>query len=536
MAYIWGDVMPNCVPVTLEKDSKKCCDLNFVIYKTPKLTKEQQDCQLPTTATTAKAPQIVVTATVAPMESITSQNALCCSNDIPSAGYSFVTPRHWTCFSKYDDISKKLSFVFLPHFQQGDDFEAATIQIKNFFTTAQAGTCMLDVQVEKFSLFLPDVVDSTFTIPVQKQHDSEILDFTANGSRENFFLHHSQPVLFQWNVIAQNGITLELLEDGNRYCSLSETTGTLQMDTRKENDHEYTLKMSLKYGEKTKSIVIKDTRWKKIGYAQGIQPNFTYQSRLQFFQNKAYVFYGENIYCSELNDQGIPQQWNLLCWYKGDVHYSDSASMVVCEGKIYLIGGKKENSREMFYSVYDIAENTGRWVDYDFGQEIGVMDGTATCQEVGDFWMVYLKQMEDTIFIFEYQPDWKMFVLTTLVTDDEPLRLAAVGLREGTLYLAFATSQWVIVKKYYREQYYPYMTLQSKQSPKWMQWVNGSNGMYLMTNEGIYHEERMECVESFQPPCEENAKPWYGWNGKEVVGLFQQESETEKPVLWTAEL
>ena len=72
MAYIWVDVMPNCVPVTLEKDSKKCCDLNFVIYKTPKLTKEQQDCQLPTTATTAKAPQIVVTATVAPMESITS--------------------------------------------------------------------------------------------------------------------------------------------------------------------------------------------------------------------------------------------------------------------------------------------------------------------------------------------------------------------------------------------------------------------------------------------------------------------------------
>ena len=57
---------------------------------------------------------------------------------------------------------------------------------------------MLDVQVEKFSLFLPDVVDSTFTMPVQKQHDSEILDFTANGSRENFFLYHSQPVLFQW--------------------------------------------------------------------------------------------------------------------------------------------------------------------------------------------------------------------------------------------------------------------------------------------------------------------------------------------------
>ena len=76
MAYIWVDVMPNCVPVTLEKDSKKCCDLNFVIYKTPKLTKEQQDCQLPTTATTAKAPQIVETATEAPMERQTNQKTL----------------------------------------------------------------------------------------------------------------------------------------------------------------------------------------------------------------------------------------------------------------------------------------------------------------------------------------------------------------------------------------------------------------------------------------------------------------------------
>lgn len=535
MAYVLVQILPNCVPIT-SGSTINYCNLDFTVYKAMELTEEQKNFpKLEQSQNIKEGPKIVIKAKTAPAGSIDSKEALCCSNDIPSAGYSFLAPHGWSCSTKYDQDAEELTFVFSAPVGGGDDFQAASIQMKDFFTTAQAGDCLLEVRVENFDLFVPDVTDCTFNVPIKKQYETEIIDFTANEMRTNFFLHHSLPVRFQWYVSGDLATRLELLQDGNVYCGLSDFSGEKVLKSRNSGDHNYTLKMSLRTGEKTRSITIQDTRWIKTGYAEGIQADFSRMNSVHFCGNMAYVLIGQDIYRSQI-ENGVPKIWEMWRSYKGDVVYSDTAQLAICGEQMYLIGGKKENSNELFYSVCDYGKETEEWKDCDLGQTVDMEGGIAEYQNSEDLWMVYLKQAEDTVILTEFDPKIKMFMATGIFSVEKSLRFIAAGIRDKNLYLAFATSGPVIIKKFNRGNYNKCCEWRIPESPEWMQWENGSIGMCLMTDLGIYEETTWNKIDRFQPSCAKESRPWCGCNDGKIISFFAEDSKENPAAIWTAEI
>lgn len=550
MAYIFVKILPNHIPVTAG-NPVHYSKLNFLIYKSEfppgekeKLikfqvknnnTEKEYDSQNGDNQKIKKGPRIVISAKTVPPGSCFSEDALCVSNDIPPAGYSFTAPEGWSCSYTYDNSANQVSFVFAAPAEGGSGFTAESVYLNSFFTTAQEGVCTLEVRVENFSKYVPSIDDCTFSIPLSKRYSLEILKFTANGLRGSFFLNHNLPSLFEWDVICDRDTPLQLLVDGTFDSALQEFTGERDMETREKGEHTYTLKMILPEGEKTESIKIKDTRWRKIERSCGLVPDFTKQNVLLSWKDNILVSYAGKVYQTTLDKDYKLDKWNLLTTYDGKVEYS-AAAAVVCEDKLFLIGGTKSDSGKMFYSVYDLSAEKGKWTDFHAGQFSTFAKGAAAgSSEERYFWIVYAKQTGDSIFFMEYMPEEKRFNATYML-EIAGIKSFAIGIRKDRLYLAVSTKDGILLKTWKRGEKDFCEAGRIAASPDWMQWIKGNNRMFLMTDKGLYQENGWENIEDFQPSCPAGNFLWSGDNGGRIVSLISAGEDSENYEVWVTDI
>lgn len=370
MSYILVKVFPNYIPITTGSVSHYC-DLDFVIYKCETQTVSGGEIEDFREAwergSIHEGPRVVISAKSVPPGSIRSDDALCFSTDIPASGYAYAEPEGWDCSHTYNAETSGLSFTFRPPAERVSAFQAASIKIKSFFTTAQAGVCALQVRVENFGQFLPDVQDCTFTIALNKKYGLEILSFEANGMSGKFFLNHHLPVTFRWNMVCDTDTDFVLLEDDCRNLGAQGFCGEKNLEQRERGDHTYTLKMILPEGDKTRSIMIRDTRWRKLEDACSIVPDFSRQGYLLEYEKALYMFYDKKVYKSSLSKEYVLSDWTLLGSYDGNVIFSADTKPVICDGKLYLIGGKKKDGSQMFYTVCDLTAKSCSFQEFDTG-------------------------------------------------------------------------------------------------------------------------------------------------------------------------
>lgn len=552
MAYIFVRALPNHIPVTVGTPVHYG-QIEFLIYKSDlpprekdRFTQFQEICdedgQEPKYDSSGedvkeikKGPRIVISAKTALPGSIFSEDALCLSSDIPSVGYSFTAPDGWSCSQTYESSTKQVSFIFAaPTTAGGSSFTGASIKLNSFFTKAQAGVCTLEVRVENFSKYVQDVKDSTFSIPLSKRYYLEILNFTANGLRGNFYLNHGLPSLFEWDAVCDLDTPLELLVDGTFYSALQEFTGEKIIETRDKGDHTYTLKMSLPEGEKTESIKIKDTRWRSIGSTEGITPDFTAQNSLLSWKNNVLVFHAGKVYEAILDKNYELSKWTVLTSYDGEVQYSNAAASVIYHDELHLIGGTKSGSDRLFYSVFDLKAETEKWTDYNTGQFSMLADGAAAASSRSP-WMVYAKQTGDSILFLEYVPEKHRYVgvYTTEITG---LKSFAIGMRGVVLYLAVFTGEEIILKTWQQGESQFREAGKIVESPVWMQWINGNSEQFLLTNEGLYQENGWKNIEDFQPPYPAETFSWVGNSSGRIISLISQGEKSELYEGWATDV
>lgn len=537
MAYIFVRTLPNCVPVTSGGQIHYCV-LEFVIYKSEAMPgKESKITDFKETESIKKGPRIVISGQTLSTQKPHSEAAFCMSEDIPAAGYSFTAPDGWGCSHTYDSNTGQLSFILNAPVGGGSSFTAASIKINSFFTTAQEGVCTLKVSVENFSQYVPDITDSTYTIPLSKKYNLEILNFTANGHKGKFYLNHNLPVMLHWDVVCDLDTPLQLLADHVFHSALQQFTGEKEIAAREAGNHEYTLKMILPGGEKTENIAIKDTKWREIGGVKGISPDFTKQNRLFTFEHMILTFYNSKVYKASLGKDYVLSEWSVLCSYNGEVKYTDHVIPAVCGNTLYLSGGTKANSNELFYSAYDLKDESKTWVDYKAGQFSEMSEGALAGDSLdsGEPWLVYGKQLGDTILFMEYRVDRKVFY-ATLSLDFQGLKYFSLEMREGVLYLAAATGQEIVIMTKEHPDIDFCKTGRIQAVPVWMQWIRGNNGMFLLTDKGLYREKDWVNTEDFHPPYSKGSYPWCGGCDGKILSLISGEDLTDTSVAWATDI
>lgn len=542
MAYIFVRFLPNHIPVTTGNPVHYSA-LEFQIYRSEVPLGEEdkiigfQEAEGSSGEQIKKGPRIVISARTAPPGSISSEDALCLTSDIPLEGYSFTAPPGWSCSHTYERNAGQVSFLFHAPTEGGSGFTATSIKLNSFFTMAQAGVCALQIRIENFSAYIPDVQDSTFSIPLSKRYHLEILNFTSNGRRGKFFLNHSLPALFQWDVVCDMDTPLELLTDGTFYSALQEFTGEKMMEKRERGDHTYTLKMILPAGEKTESVQIKDTCWRRVEDKGGMEPDLTTQNVLLSWKKTLLVFYTGKVYQTTLTKDYDTLEWRILTSYDGGVQYPSVTAAAVCKGKLYLAGGTKSGSDKMFYSVYDLSSESGKWADYDAGQ-FAMMTGGVLAGDRGkltDLWMIYAKRIENFIYLMEYIPEKAIFTATHVLSF-EGIKTFAVEIRRGLLYLAVSTEDGILVETWEQGEKDFCEVGKIGESPVWMQWIRGNNKMFLLTDQGLYRENGWDCIEAFYPYSPEEMPLWCGVSNGRIVCLITKEEDVRKYEVWATDI
>lgn len=530
MAYIYVQTIPNHIPVSSGLPIHYC-DLEFMIYKSEKLCGQTGNA---IGRKIKKGPQILITAKVMPAQSKKTDDALCIASDIPSGGYSFTVPQGWGCSGKYDSEAGTLTFVLTAPLEENSSFTAAAIKINSFFTTAQAGVCTLDICVENFSLFVPDVQDSTFSIPLAKNYNLEILDFTANGQKGASFLNHAIPAVLHWNAVCDSDTPLHLLADGIFDSALQEFTGEKKLEKRDPGDHTYTLKMVLTEGEKTESVRIMDTRWKRLRELQEFKPDFSAANSIFASQNAIWLFYKNKLRKSFLRGGMELTEWTVFDTYSGNADYPAVPAAAVLGDCFYLIGGVKRDSKKMFYSVCSLKGENRGWTDYAAGQDNSMAGGIAACDRGGaSDWLVYAKQVGEAVWFMEYDPLTQIFPAAFFI-EIEGICGFDVSIKNDVLYFAAVVKDGIILKTCKRGQMKMMDAGKIDSGTAWAKWINGNNAMYLLAEKGIYGGKYWTNMERFQPPYQKGSYPWLGTDGGKVIGLVS-EGEAGQAAVWSTD-
>ena len=122
MSYIYVKAIPNYIPVTT-KGHIHYCNLEFIVYKSelsPALNREIRNYKAMEEGI-KKGPEITISARTALPDSIDSKEALCVTNDIPSAGYAYHYPEGWGCTHTSEDAA--LTFVISAPVSGGESFD-----------------------------------------------------------------------------------------------------------------------------------------------------------------------------------------------------------------------------------------------------------------------------------------------------------------------------------------------------------------------------------------------------------------------------
>ncbi len=533
MATINMKVIPNTIPVS-SGDRMHYCDISFLIYRTETEVKETVvEARDGGIMAIKKGPRIVITAKAAREGSLLSEDALCMASDIPSAGYSFQKPDGWDCTYSYDSRAGEVTFTVNVPVNGGGGFTAAQIRIKSYYTTAQAGVCTLNVKAQNMKQFASDMTDRSFSVPLCKKYELEILKFTANNLTGEFFLNHKLPVEFSWNVVCDNDTPLELMKDDILFTAVQEFTGEYRLLKRKKGLHTYTLKMTLSGGEKTKSIRIGDTRWRNINAPAGLTPDFTQQNRMLAWKNGLYIFYDNKLYKSKLGGNYVWSDWNEILTYEGGVLYPAVTAQIIRDGKLYLIGGTKEGSDDTFYSVCDLTKKSG-WTDYRTGLNASFAGGVAACGGEEESWFIYAKRVDDFLFLEQYDENDKMFDGFYQIYM-EGMKDFDICIRDNVLYIAIRNEEEISLMTLSREETKHKDAGFIDEAVQWIKWVSGKNNMYLLSDVGLYREGAWENVEDFNPPYEQGKYPWLGVDKKRIAGMIPTKGDSTVQQAWATD-
>ncbi|MCM1174690.1 MAG: hypothetical protein NC341_06515 [Blautia sp.] len=559
MSYILVKVLPNYIPVSSDGASHYC-DLEFILYKceTQPPAGEISVCQEPEARGLWQAeergicreekgrsihqgPRIVISAQAAPQGSIKSGGALCFAADIPASGYAYAEPEGWDCSHTCDADLASISFLFRPPADKVSAFHAEAIKVKSFLTTAQAGVCALQVRTENFSRFLPDVQDCTYTITLCKKYGLNILSFEANGMNGRFFLNRNLPVTFRWNMVCDTDTDFILLEDDCIDLRAQGFSGEKKLEQRGKGDHTYTLKMMLPEGDKTKSIIIRDTKWRKSEEAGSIAPDFSKQGYLLEYQNALYMFSGGRAYRSALGRDFALAEWELFGKYDGDIIFPADVEPVICGGKLYLIGGKKKDSRRLFYAVCDLTAQSCSFQELEAGQEYAgtAIETAAACDTVSGQspWMVFAYEMDQSGYIVfcVYDEERKSFPAQYFL-EAEGVSSFAAGIRNDILYVALATEDGIVIRKMKKGGADFADGGRIETVPRWMRWIRGNNNMFLLTDTGLYQGDDWKNTEEQRPFWGEEGCPWCGAYGGRIVCLSASGEESGKAAVWVTDI
>lgn len=518
MTTIGMKMIPDNIPVSSE-DGMHYCDVTFLLYRVE--TEDEETGVGETCADVGalkKGPSIVVTAKAAPSGSRQSSDALCMASDIPAAGYSFQKPDNWGCSDSYNSLTGEVSFTFTAPVNGGKDFTAVQIKINSYYTTAQAGACVLNVKLQNIEKFDPAMTNRSFSVPLCKKYDLEILRFSANHLTGEFFLNHKLPVEFFWDVVCDNDTPLELMEDDIQIAAVQEFSGEYLLPKRKANSHTYTLKMTLPGGEKTKSIRIDDTRWRSISAPTGLILDDTRWNTMLSWCDGLCVFYNNTLYQSKLDGEYAWSDWKEALTYQGEVLYEPVTAQVICGDRLYLIGGRKDGTDDIFYSVYDMVRKNG-WKDYSAGLEASFAGGTATCGGGENPWFIYAKQIQDYLFLEQYDENDRMFNGFYQICM-EGMTGFDIYIKKDVLYIALRSEGQVSLMTLDREKMEAENIGIIDESVRWLKWIQGKSNMYLLSDTGLYREGNWENVEEFNPFRGEEQYPWIGADRKRIVGLM----------------
>jgi hypothetical protein len=535
MSYIYVKAIPNYIPVTT-KGHIHYCNLEFIVYKSelsPALNREIRNYKAMEEGI-KKGPEITISARTALPDSIDSKEALCVTNDIPSAGYAYHYPEGWGCTHTSEDAA--LTFVISAPVSGGESFETAVIRVDEFLTTAREGACALHVSVKNFQAYIPDAEDSEFTVIMSQKYNLEILNFTANSLTGKFFCHHDLPVLFHWDAVCDVDTPLTLLEDGISIGAVQEFSGEKLLRTREGGDHTYTLKMTLPAGEKTENIVIRDTRWRKLEAPAGLTPDFSLPGRFLAYHKMIYLFYGGKVYQSEPGKDHVWSEWKTVCNYDGSVIYPAVTALAVMGDMLCLAGGTKSDSGKLFYSTYNLKKG-GNWTDHDMQQSGELAGGAMACDTSGSGWIVYAKWEGDYIVFLEYDPETQGFI-GKYGLKIPGMKYAEFSIRKKKLYLAAATEDEILLKQLKKEDigFCDIGVIEAETSPEWMRWAEGSNGMFLWTDKGLYRGSRWKITEYFQPPWQKGTYPWCGGVNKKLISLLAGEEKAGAVQAWETDV
>ena len=545
MGYIFVKALPNYIPVSTDSVNHYC-DLDFMIYYQggsltgSDLMAFQGDGEH---SGIHKGPRVVVTAKIALLSSIRSDDALCLSNDIPVSGYAYDEPEGWECSHEYEAEASRISFIFRPPAESTGEFSAASVKVRSFFTTAQAGVCVLDVRTENFSKWMADVQDAAFTIAIGKKYGFEILSFAANGMSGAFFLNHNMPVAFQWDMVCDTDTEFVLLEDDCRDLGAQGFSGEMKLSRRNRGDHTYTLKILLPEGDKTKSIMIRDTRWRRLGDAVGIAPDFSKPGRLLEYQHAVYLFEDNRVYRSCLSKGYVLAEWELYGSYDGDILFRTGAASAICDGKLYVLGGKKKGDNSMYYVVCDLTEESGSFQEYDTGQVYTDMDTPIEASAACDIcteqpsWMVYAYEgNHDGYLVFcVYDASQKLFPARFFL-EMEGVAFFEIGIRNDVLYVALAVEDGIIIRRMKKGEMAFADGGKIEPAPKWMKWIRGNNKMFLLTDSGLYRGNSWVNVEEDQPFQREKSDPWCGASKGKIIALGAAGDESGVVAAWATDV
>lgn len=548
MAYILVKALPNYIPVSTQ-GANHYCDLEFIVYRCEAQSALMQSkaegeigdfAEIGSGERIKEGPRVVVTAKTAPQGSIGSGDALCLSTDIPAAGYAYAEPEGWNCSHTFDADTARLSFTFRPPTGSVGSFEAELIKVKSFFTTAQAGVCALEVKAENFGLFIPEVKDCTFTIPLGKKYGLEILLFEADGKSGKFFWNHNLPVTFRWDMVCDTDTPFVLLEDDVCNLQAQGFCGEKKQECREKGDHIYTLKMVLPQGDKTRSIRIRDTKWRKLENARGVAPDFSRQGRLLAYGQAVYLFADNQIYQSSLDSGYVLSEWRLWGNYDGSIINTPDMAQAVCGGKLYLIGGKKKNSDKMFASVCDLTASKCSFQDFETGQtytdkEIRTAAACDTDSRRTD-WMIYAYEEDCNGYLLfcDYDAEKRWFPARYFI-EMEGLELFDIGIRNNELYVALAVESGIIIQKLERGNGEFKEEGKIEAHPRWMRWIRGNNSMFLLTDTGLYQEGNWTNTEYLNPFPEKDSFPWCGTSKGKIVCLTAAGKGEDTAAVWATD-
>lgn len=159
------------------------------------------------------------------------------------------------------------------------------------------------------------------------------------------------------------------------------------------------------------------------------------------------------------------------------------------------------------------------------------------CDTSGSGWIVYAKWEGDYIVFLEYDPETQGFI-GKYGLKIPGMKYAEFSIRKKKLYLAAATEDEILLKQLKKEDigFCDIGVIEAETSPEWMRWAEGSNGMFLWTDKGLYRGSRWKITEYFQPPWQKGTYPWCGGVNKKLISLLAGEEKAGAVQAWETDV